>query len=330
MVDIPPGLAGPIDVALATSTETIPKDRGLAFEPKWDGYRAILTRTDEATRIWSRRGNDLTDRFPDVAAAAARMLPAGTVVDGELCILHEGRLSFDQLQRRLVTSPAKARQLVADHPASYVAFDLLAIGGGVDLRTQSWSTRRGRLEQIAGSWALPLQVTPVTYDVDEAREWFEDLPAALGVEGLVMKPTASRYVGGRRSAWVKHRDTREVIVGGVLGPIERPEVVIAGRYRGEQLLMVGRTAPLTAEQSVALGAVLRPSGARHPWPDEFTSYRWGGKDSKKPLTKVSPTVVVEVAADAALQGGQWRHALRYVRLRADLRPEDVTSLGGES
>jgi hypothetical protein len=112
----------------------------------------------------------------------------------------------------------------------------------------------------------------------------------------------------------------------VLGPIERPDVVIAGRYRGEQLLIVGRTAPLTAEQSAALGAVLRPAGGRHPWPDEITSYRWGGKDSKKPLTKVRPTVVVEVAADAALQAGQWRHVLRYIRHRPDLQPADVDTL----
>jgi ATP-dependent DNA ligase len=83
MAEVPPGMVGPLEVALATSTEAIPKDPGLAFEPKWDGYRATLTRTGSGvTRIWSRRGNDLTDRFPDVAAAAARQLPAGVVLDG--------------------------------------------------------------------------------------------------------------------------------------------------------------------------------------------------------------------------------------------------------
>jgi ATP-dependent DNA ligase len=148
--------------------------------------------------------------------------PDGCVVDGDLVALDDaGRLSFDLLQRRLVTAPAKARRLVAEHPASFMAFDLLAVAG-VDIRSQRWTTRRGRLEALTG-WVPPLQLSPVTYDVDEAREWYEVLPAAMGVEGLVAKGRATRYVPGRRE-WlkVKHRDTIEVIVGGVLGPIERP------------------------------------------------------------------------------------------------------------
>ncbi|TDO27351.1 hypothetical protein EV643_1636 [Kribbella sp. VKM Ac-2527] len=96
-------------------------------------------------------------------------------------ILVDGRLSFDALQRRLVTAPSKARALVAAAPASYVAFDLLAIGG-VDLRTQRWTVRRGRLEQLAARWALPLQLSPVTADIEEAREWFDVLPEAIGIE----------------------------------------------------------------------------------------------------------------------------------------------------
>jgi hypothetical protein len=122
------------------------------------------------------------------------------------------------------------------------------------------------------------------------------------------------------------RDTVDVIVGGVLGPIHNPEVVIAGRYRAGELVVVGRTVPLTAAQSAKLGAVLRPARRGHPWPDEITSQRWGAKDSKKPLTKVQPTVVAEVLADAAMQAGQWRHGLRYSRYRADLQPEDVPAI----
>ena len=124
-------------------------------------------------------------------------------INGELVILGpDGRLSFDTLQRRLVTAPAKARQLVAAHPAAYAAFDLLAIGG-VDLRTQLWSVRRTRLEQLAASsWAPPLQLSPMTADLNEAREWFEVLPEAIGVEALVVKGASTRYAGGRRE-WVK-------------------------------------------------------------------------------------------------------------------------------
>jgi hypothetical protein len=112
----------------------------------------------------------------------------------------------------------------------------------------------------------------------------------------------------------------------VLGPIDQPEVVIAGRYRGDDLVVVGRTVPLTAAQFAELGAVLRPAKRGHPWPDEIASQRWGGRDSQKPLTKVQPAVVVEALADAAMQAGQWRHGLRYVRIRAELQPGDVPTL----
>jgi hypothetical protein len=125
---------------------------------------------------------------------------------------------------------------------------------------------------------------------------------------------------------VKRRDTREVIVGGVLGPIDRPEVLIAGLYRSGDLVVVGRTVPLTPTQSAELAAVLRPAKTSHPWPDEISSQRWGGRDSKKPLTKVAPVVVAEVTADAAMQAGQARHPLRFVRVRADLAPDDLEPL----
>jgi ATP-dependent DNA ligase len=123
---------------------------------------------------------------------------------------------------------------------------------------------------------------------------------------------------------VKHRETREVIVGGVLGSIARPDVVIAGLYTvGGELTTVGRTVPLKPAQAAQLASVLEPASADHPWPDEISSQRWGGRDSKKPLTKVEPTTVVEVTADAATQAGQVRHGMRFVRFRAELRPEDL-------
>ena len=124
-------------------------------------------------------------------------------INGELVILGaDGRLSFDALQQRLVTAPGRARAKAAELPAAYAAFDVLA-AGGIDLRGQRGTTRRGRLEQIAGRWTPPLQVTPVTDDIDEARDWFELLPAEMGIEGLVCKGAASRYLPGRRDAWVK-------------------------------------------------------------------------------------------------------------------------------
>jgi ATP-dependent DNA ligase len=323
---IPPELRGPVEVQLARAVEAIPAPNalpgGTVWEPKLDGYRGVIVRADTA-RIWSRNGRDLTDRFRDIARAAELQLPEGAVVDGELVILIDGRLSFDALQHRLVTAPGKARQLIASTPASYVAFDLLALAG-VDLRTQRWTNRRRRLETLA-AWPPPLQLSLVTDDPVEAADWFEAL-ASIGFEGLVAKGKAGRYEPGRRG-WLKvrHRNTVEVIVGGVLGPIHHPEVVIAGRYRGNgnELVQVGRTVPLTVAQSADLGAVLQPAAQDHPWPDQIGVGRWSKTAATMPLTKVTPTVVVEVATDAALQAGQWRHGLRYLRRRPDVDPADV-------
>jgi len=118
-----------------------------------------------------------------------------------------------------------------------------------------------------------------------------------------------------------------VIVGGVLGSIAHPEVVIVALYTSEgEPAMIGRTVPLRPDQSQQLAAVLEPARKGHPWPDEISSQRWGGRDSKKPLVKVTPVVVAEVSADAATQGGQVRHGMRFLRLRADLRPEDIPRL----
>jgi ATP-dependent DNA ligase len=330
---IPAELAGPIEVALARSEDKVPEPHALPggsrYEVKWDGYRVAIVRRGDRARLWTRNRHDITDRFPDIATAAVRQLPDAVVLDGELVILGaNGRLSFDALQQRLVTSPAKARAKAAETPASFAAFDLLA-AGGIDLRAQRWTVRRQRLEQLAHRWTPPLQLTPVTADIDEAREWFEVLPSGMGVEGLVVKGAGTPYTPGRRDAWIKfkHRETREVIVGGVLGTIAHPNVVIAGLYTGGgELVVVGRTVPLKPEQSAQLAAVLTPAGPGHPWPDEISSTRWGGPDAKKPLSKVQPTVVVEVTADAATQAGQVRHGMRYIRTRADLRPEDLPTL----
>jgi hypothetical protein len=120
------------------------------------------------------------------------------VLDGELTMLVGGRLSFDALQRRMVSSPSKARALVKAVPAALVAFDLLGIGG-VDLRTQRWTVRCGRLEQLADRWTPPLQISPVTDDLAEAQEWFEVLPEAMGIDGLVVK-AAIRCARARRVA----------------------------------------------------------------------------------------------------------------------------------
>jgi ATP-dependent DNA ligase len=182
------------------------------------------------------------------------------------------------------------------------------------------------LEEIAARWAPPMQLSPSTSDPAEARQWFEDFRPA-GVEGLVAKGANTRYAPGRRE-WLKVKswETTEVLAGGVIGTLDRPSQLVAGRYRDGQLVVVGRTSPLSPAQSAELAAVLRPAGDDHPWPDRIGTGRFGGGRLSVPLTRVAPEVVVEVSADAALQAGVFRHPLRYVRVRPDLHAGDLPSM----
>ncbi|SHH10920.1 ATP-dependent DNA ligase [Geodermatophilus nigrescens] len=323
---LPPDLAGPVAVQLAKPVRDLPTGDalpgGCRYEPKWDGYRLVVVRGATGTRLWSKQGRDLTDRFPDVAAAALAQVPAGTVLDGEVVVWNGERLDFGLLQRRLVTPPSRMAALAAAHPASYVAFDLLA-AGGADQRRRPLRSRRAALEELAGRWVPPLQLSPVTADPAEARQWAADL-RPLGVEGVVAKGAATRYAGGRRE-WLKVKtwDTTEVVAGGVIGTLDGPGQLVAGRYRDGELVVVGRTGPLTPAQSAELAAVLTPAGEDHPWPERIGTGRFGGGRLSVALTRVEPTAVVEVSADAALTAGVFRHPLRFVRVRRDLRPEDV-------
>nr|WP_218860060.1 ATP-dependent DNA ligase [Petropleomorpha daqingensis] len=329
MPDLPPDLAGPVAVELAKPVRDIPPPSalpgGCRYEPKWDGYRLVIVRSASSTRLWSKQGRDLTDRFPDIAAAAVAQVPAGSVVDGEVVVWNGSRLDFGLLQQRMGASPGRIGALVAAAPASYVAFDLLA-AGGTDLRRRTLRARRSALEELAARWAPPLQLSPLTADVEEARAWFRDFRPA-GVEGLVVKGASGRYAPGRRE-WLKVKswETTEVIAGGVIGPIERPSQLVAGLLRDGELVVVGRSSPLSPRQAQELAAVLTPAGPDHPWPDRIGTGRFGGGRLSVPLTKVEPAVVVEVSADAALQAGVFRHPMRFVRVRADLHPDDVPGL----
>jgi ATP-dependent DNA ligase len=172
-----------------------------------------------------------------------------------------------------------------------------------------------------------MQLSPATADVDEARRWFDDFRPA-GVEGLVVKGAGTRYAPGRRE-WLKVKswETTEVVAGGVIGPIGAPSQLVAGRYRDGELVVVGRTSPLSPAQSAELAAVLSPAGDVHPWPERIGTGVFGGGRLSVPLTRVAPTAVVEISADAALQAGVFRHPLRFVRVRPDLRPEDLPPIG---
>lgn len=326
VTELPAGLRGPVEVALAKSAERIPGAQmlggGTMYEPKWDGFRCALVRDASGTRMWSRQGNDLTDRFPDVAAAATGQIAPGTVLDGELMIWNGDRLDFDLLQQRLVNPAKRAGVLAARRPATFMAFDVLA-HDGQDLRRHPLRTRRATLERLSERWAPPLQVSPITTDEDTARAWFVDYRPA-GIEGLVAKAADGPYRPGRRD-WVKvkSRETTEVIIGAVTGSLERPDSIVVGLLANGVLTIVGKSTPLSTSQARSLAAVLTPAGDDHPWPDEISSSRFGSSRAKLVLSKVKPVIVAEVLADSALQGGAFRHPVRFVRHRPDLTAEDL-------
>lgn len=292
---------------------------GTVYEPKWDGYRAILERTPEGCRVWSRNGADLTAGFPDIVDAACEQLQPGSVVDGELVVWNEGRLDFAALAPRLAYR-GRRRPPAQLAPAAFLAFDLLA-ADDADMRGEPLRVRRSLLEQLAGTWQPPLQLTPQTADPAQARRWLEEYAAAdVGVEGLVAKGASQRYLPGQRG-WVKLRihNTQEATVGAVIGPVEQPVRLILGLVDGAgRLRVAGATHPLSSRESAELAAVL-VGADDHPWPAELST-RQLGRFSREPvaITRVEPTVIVEVEADTAFEHGRWRHLIRYRRLRLDL------------
>ncbi|MGC5225171.1 ATP-dependent DNA ligase [Micromonospora sp. DT81.3] len=292
---------------------------GCRYEPKWDGYRATVTSGELGVRIWSRRGTDMTEAFPELTAAAAQ-LPEGTVLDGEVVAWVGGRLDFDALQQRLSAGKKRRRALARDLQASLVLFDVLALAGE-DVRVRPFDERRHMLEQLAASWRPPLTLSPMTVDVAEARGWFEDM-AAAGIEGLVVKGAQQAYKPGERQ-WikVKYRNITDVIVGAVIGPIERPKAVVVGNYVDGELRIVGRSTPLKPSVARSLGALLRPPIGEHPWP-EFVSPgavdRFNAGNDPVRLTLVDP-VPAEISADVAQSHGVYRHGVRFVRLVTEPR-----------
>lgn len=318
---------GPVTVMLATAQDTIPAAMalpgGTVWEPKWDGYRAVLRTTKAGVELWSRNGSNLTALFPELVAAAVSQLPEDLVLDGEVVVWRDGRLDFDELQRRMASGPTGAARGAAQRPASYVAFDLLAFAG-TDTRSQPWRVRRVLLEEAAAVFASPLELSPYTSDYATATAWFHDYPA-VGIEGLVAKGAGTPYRPGARG-WikVKARQVIDALVGAVIGPTDQPEAIVAGRHASDgSFVIVGRTTPLTGAQSAQLATLLTTDPAnKHPWPAEIGSGHFGRHPVR--ITRVVPTVVVELAADPAMQGGRHRHPLRLLRIRTDLSSADLS------
>ncbi|WP_307784140.1 ATP-dependent DNA ligase [Streptomyces sp. DEF1AK] len=323
-------LEPPLRPMAAEARATLPPEGrpgSMFWQQKLDGYRVIVYVRAGRLYLQSRSGADLTSHFPELQAAAAD-IGENLVLDGELVVLHEGRLDFAALQQRARLGGFRARTAGRARPAHVVTFDLLEVGGE-DLLARPYRERWARLEglfaerRLAGRWAL----VGSTLHRQEALAWMDQAWGRVGIEGVVAKPAAGRYRPGKGGWWkVRSRQTAEAIVGAATGPVTAPDTLLLGRYDAEgRLRMVARTKPLSAAARRELGELLAPAGPDHPWTGVQFSSAWG----RAPLAHapVEPALVAEFAGDTSVDdAGRYRHPVAYVRLRDDLTPDTVPPL----
>ncbi|MHB8870513.1 MAG: ATP-dependent DNA ligase [Thermoleophilia bacterium] len=318
--------APPLKPMEAVTRTALPEPPGWAYEPKWDGFRA-LTWSGEAHRLDSRNGKPLLRYFPELEPALAA-LPDGTVVDGEVVVIQNGGLAFDTLQNRIHPAQTRIRRLAEETPAQLVAFDLLALHGE-DLRSLPFEDRRSRLESLMESLAPPWHLTPSTRDLETARRWFTEFEAA-GCDGIVAKALDRPYIEGKREmVKVKHRRTVDVVIGGYRVQAEGDRVgsLLLGLYDEEGALhFIGHTSSFSDREAQAFLPQLEAlrsdesfgADARRPG----AVSRWTG-DRDVGWEPLRPELVAEVSYDQ-LTGGRFRHATRLERWRPDKDPSECT------
>jgi ATP-dependent DNA ligase len=300
---------------------------GWAAEPKWDGFRALVSVEAGRVTLRSRRGTEMGPSFPEVVAGAVQ-LPDATALDGELVVWDAaGRLAFERLQNRLARRGAGAARAAEEWPAHFVAFDLLRLSG---TDTPSWPYRRRRaaLESVFAARRLlaPWALCPSTTEADVVHEWLTW--ASVGMEGVLFKRLDGVYEPAVRG-WRKYkvRETTEAIVGAVTGSLAAPSSLLLGRYDDAgRLQYIGRTTALARAVSATVAGLLAPARPGHRWAGWSFSAGWGSRETLN-VTLVEPELVVEVGVDIARDAsGRWRHPARWHRARPDLSPADVPRL----
>ena len=303
---------------------TWPTD-GWAFEPKWDGFRAIATGGEG--RLDSRKQKPLLRYFPELEPLIAS-IPAGTVIDGEVLVVEHDQLAFDMLQARIHPAQSRIDRLSREIPATLVAFDLLA-DDGKDLRSHPFTDRRARLRSLMETMPDSWHLTPSTTDVEVAKRWFDDFEAA-GCDGIVAKALEGSYVEGKREMLkFKHRRSVDCVVGGyrVHKDGDRIGSLLLGLYTPEgELAFIGHCSGFTNHDRADLLARFEAMRADDSFGDDVrrpgAESRWStGKDLS--WVPVRPGIVIEISYDQ-LTGDRFRHATRFERWRPDKDPEDCT------
>lgn len=333
-------LMPPIAPMLAKAVTSLP-DGALMFEPKWDGFRSIIFRDGGDVEIGSRNGKPLTRYFPDLVEALKANLPPRCVLDGEIIMVGASgdRLDFDTLQQRIHPAESRVRLLAEQTPASFVAFDLLALDDE-DFTARPFAERRAALERVLARTAAPVHLTAATRDRGTAEEWFHQFEGA-GLDGIVAKPLDGPYLPDKRSMFkVKHARTADCVVAGyrvhTSGP-DRIGSLLLGLYDDAGgLASVGVVGAFPLQRRKELFGELQPlvtSFEDHPWnwarqeegsrtPRNAEGSRWsGGKDLS--FTPLRPERVLEVKYDH-MEGTRFRHTAQFVRWRPDRDPRSCT------
>ncbi|MHA7264624.1 ATP-dependent DNA ligase [Arthrobacter sp. TMN-37] len=328
----------PVAPMLAKSAPRIPEG-ALLFEPKWDGFRSVVFRDGDEVEIGSRNGNPMTRYFPEVVEAVRANLPDRCVLDGELVVVGGARLDFEGLQQRIHPAASRIALLSRETPASFIAFDLLALGDE-DLTGRPFEERRRLLEEHLAGARPPVHVTPASADRAVAEEWFTQFEGA-GLDGIIAKPLNGSYEPNKRTLFkVKHERTADCVVAGYRthkADAQSVGSLLLGLYTDDgDLMAVGVVGAFTAARRRELFQELQPLVAPaedHPWaaaredegirtPLNAEGSRWAaGRDLS--FTPLRPERVLEVRYDH-MEGTRFRHTAQFNRWRPDRDPASCT------
>jgi ATP-dependent DNA ligase len=324
---------------LAQAADELPTAGEYLFEPKWDGFRALVFRGAGTVFTQSRESRPLDRYFPELRETFLNALPDGCVLDGEIVIATPRGLDFDALQMRLHPAASRVAMLSTQIPASFVAFDLVA-ESGVDIRAVPQAERRRRLEALLATAAPPVHLTPMTRDAGLAAAWLRDFEGA-GLDGVIAKPARAPYQPGKRAMIkIKHVRSADCVVAGFRWHKSGGDAVgslLLGLFDGKGALQhVGVTSAFTMavrqQLAIELGPLRRDALAGHPWREWASGAaggrmpggqsRWSaGKDLSWEPLRVER--VCEVKYDH-MQGDRFRHAAIFLRWRPDRLPESCT------
>ncbi len=330
-------LEPPIAPMLAKATEKLPASGAYLYEPKWDGFRALVFRSNDDVFIQSRDLKPLDRYFPELHETFLEQLPTGCVLDGEIVITTSHGLDFELLQLRLHPAASRVNKLAQETPASFVAFDLLA-ADGASLLDLPQHERRHALETLMSNVRPPLYLTPVTRDLETAERWLKEFEGA-GLDGVIAKPDDAPYQPGKRAMLkIKHIRTADCVVAGFRWYKDTRDAVgslLLGLYDDDgQLQHVGVTSSFTMAKRRALVEELAPLRVNalddHPWKEWAAAQgmqrvpgmqsRWSaGKDLSWEPLRIER--VCEVKYDH-LQGDRFRHGTTFQRWRPDKSPQD--------